>query len=54
MIARLRRVVGVAVIFSLGVGLGLWLNRSPKLTPEQACLLHIRAITMPKSPAWQQ
>lgn len=54
MIARVLRLAGVLAVFGLGLGLGTWWERQRALTPEQACLVHIRAIAAPKSPAWQQ
>jgi len=51
---RLRRIGRTVVVFGLGVGLGLWLRSTPIVSAEEACLEHIRTITAPKVPLWQQ
>jgi hypothetical protein len=49
---RVRRFAAVVVIFSAGLAMGLWLQRP--VDAQLACLEHIRSISAPKSPMWQQ
>ena len=49
---HVRRLAAIAVIFSAGLVMGVWLQRP--VDALQPCLEHIRSITAPKSPMWQQ
>jgi hypothetical protein len=49
-----RWLAGMVVVFSLGIGLGPWLHRRPRLEAQQASLQWIRSVTAPHGPEWRQ